>query len=77
MPLPPHAPSLLHQVPSLLHQVPAFGDLKLELSSDRIFLSGGSFLLDKPLPASIDDATASAKFSTKKATLTIKAAVLA
>jgi hypothetical protein len=61
----------------LLHQVPAFGDLKLELSSDRIFLSGGSFLLDKPLPASIDDATASAKFSTKKATLTIKAAVLA
>ena len=59
-----------------LQGVHSFGELTLELSADRIFLSGADYLLDTPLAALVDAGSASAKFSSKKGTLTIKAVVV-
>ena len=53
--------------------VSAFKELTLELSADRVYVSGGGYLLDAPLPLAVDSDQTVAKFSKKSQTLKISA----
>jgi hypothetical protein len=63
--------TLLVELPGII----SLSEMTLQLSADRIHLSGGSYLLEIPLPARIRLPSASANFSAHDCTLKIEAAV--